>query len=54
MILTGVFRYVRNGDVAVKLSEGWRYAAHLGDTHGRWSTLLWWCCGECKDSEVPR
>jgi hypothetical protein len=36
------------------LAAGWRYAADLGDQHGEWSTLMWWCCGSYLDSEVPK
>jgi hypothetical protein len=51
--MTGIFRYVRHSDVADKLDDGWRYAAHLGRTHGHWSALMWWCCGDCVDGEAP-
>lgn len=54
MIRTGIFRYVRLRDVADRMEQGWRYAADLGETHGRWSVLLWWCSGECSGAEVPR
>lgn len=53
-MMTGIFRYVRNQDVADRLDSGWRYAANLGETHGRWSVLMWWCCGACLDGEAPR
>jgi hypothetical protein len=53
MIKSGVFRYIRLGEVADRLNSGWRYAAHLGQPHGQYSVLMWWCCGDCKDDEVP-
>jgi len=53
MTLTGVFRYVRHEHVADRMAEGWRYAGYLGRTHGAWSALMWWCCGQCNDREVP-
>lgn len=51
MILTGVFQYVRKGDVAERLDEGWKHAADLGVPHGQYSVLMWWCCGDCKEDE---
>lgn len=53
MIRTGVFRYIRLKDKDAKLAQGWRHAADLGPTHGRWSVLMWWCCGDCLDGEAP-
>lgn len=51
--MTGVFRFIRHHDVADRMNEGWRYAGYLGPMHGSWSCLMWWCCGACKDNEVP-
>ena len=53
MTLTGIFRFTRNQDVADRMNAGWRYAGTLGDTHGRWSVLMWWCSGDCNDGEAP-
>lgn len=53
-MLTGVFRYTRNQDIGERLfADCWKYARDLGETHGRWSALLWWCCGDCAEGEAP-
>ena len=51
--MTGIFRFIRHDDVADRMAEGWRYAGTLGHVHGAWSTLMWWCCGDCLDGEAP-
>jgi hypothetical protein len=54
MTRLGHFRYIKNKDVGEKLyADCWKWAADLGPTHGLWSTLLWWCCGDCKEGEAP-
>jgi hypothetical protein len=52
-VLTGIFRYVRLQDVADRMAQGWRYAGDLGQPHGNWSVLMWFCCGDCSEHEVP-
>lgn len=51
---TGVYRYVPHSHLLRRLAQGWQWAADLGQTHGEWSCLMWFCCGDCNDSEVPR
>ena len=51
--LSGVYRYVPHSRLLAFLAHGWRPVADLGPTHGEWSTLMWWCCGECVDGEAP-
>jgi hypothetical protein len=51
--MTGMFRYIRHHEVAARLDHGWRYAGTLGRTHGEWSVLMWWCCGDCMPGEAP-
>ena len=46
---TGVFRYIVHHKVPDHMERGWRWIAHLGE----YSCLMWWCCGECRDEEVP-
>lgn len=36
------FRYVRHAERAAYEAMGWRFAADLGPTHGRWSVLMEW------------
>jgi hypothetical protein len=48
-----VFRYIPHGQFLRRLAQGWRWSADLGPTHGEWSSLMWWCCGACKDGEAP-
>lgn len=50
---TGVFRYVRHDALLGRLVQGWRYAGDLGETHGDWSSLMWWCCGDCGGEFAP-
>lgn len=40
--IEGVYRYVRHGERAAYEAAGWRFAADLGATHGRWSVLMAW------------
>lgn len=51
--MTGVYRYVPHDDLLIRLAQGWRFVADLGEAHGEWSTLMWWCCGACLDGEAP-
>ena len=51
--LCGIFRYVPHHSLLAYLSHGWRFVADLGETHGQWSSLLWWCSGTCRDGEAP-
>ncbi len=54
-LLAGVFRFVPHRALLPRLAQGWRYAADLGEIHGEWSTLLWWCCGDCgAPQDAPR
>lgn len=53
LLLAGVFRFVPHRVLLPRLAQGWRYAADLGETHGEWSTLLWWCCGDCGGEFCP-
>lgn len=46
---TGVFRYVLHHDVADRLSEGWHWCGEVSV----YSALMWWCCGQCADVEIP-
>jgi hypothetical protein len=50
---TGIFRFVPHDALLRRLAQGWRYAADLGDTHGQWSVLMWWCCSDCAEGEAP-
>lgn len=50
---TGIYRYVTHDRLLVFLAHCWRPAADLGPIHGEWSTLMWWCCGDCRDGEAP-
>jgi hypothetical protein len=50
----GVYRYIRLSEVADRLNDCWRYTADLGQPHGHYAVLMWWCCGDCLDSEVPK
>jgi hypothetical protein len=52
--MTGIFRYVRHADLLVRLAQGWQWIADLGDVHGEFCTLCWWCCGDCQDGEVAK
>lgn len=52
MRLTGIFDYVRHGDVAERMDRGWRYAASLDVPHGEYSALMWFCVGECTEDEA--
>lgn len=52
-MLDGVYRFIRHPDVAERMADGWQWRGDLGPVHGRWSTLMWWCCGECLDGEAP-
>lgn len=46
MIRTGLFRYVKHGDVDRFHRAGWMVVGDLGATHGLWSVLMWRCdCG---------
>lgn len=49
--LAGIFRYARHDDLLGWLALGWRWAGDLGPVHGLWSSLIWWCCGDCRDCE---
>lgn len=51
MIRTGLFRYVRWGDLDRYHREGWMVVGDLGPVHGEWSVLMWHC--ECVDN-LPR
>lgn len=51
---TGIIRYVLHKDLVRYLADGWIYAADLGPYTGQYSTLMWWCSGDCKDGESPR
>jgi hypothetical protein len=51
-VLTGVFDYVRKGDVAERMAGGWKFARELGVPHGEYSVLMWFCCGDCKEDEA--
>jgi hypothetical protein len=51
--MNGIYRYVRLPDVADRMADGWRWRADMGPVHGRWSALMWWCCGDCADGEAP-
>ncbi len=51
--ISGIFRYIRHDDVVHRLKDGWMLAGTLGPTHSRWSVLMSWCCGDCKDGEAP-
>lgn len=53
MTVVGIFRFVRHHEVAERLSDGWRYAGTLGRTHGEWSVLMYWCCGDCGGEFAP-
>jgi hypothetical protein len=47
MIRTGLFRYVRHGQVAAFERRGWMKVGDLGPVHGFWSALMWHCeCGQ--------
>ncbi len=50
---TGVFRYVTHDRLLLHLAHGWLWKAYLGPIHGEWSSLLWWCSGDCQNHEVP-
>lgn len=50
-VLTGVFEYVRKGDVADRMDDCWKFVRDLGVPHGQYSVLMWWCCGDCKEGE---
>lgn len=50
---TGVFRYIRLPQMLFRLAQGWKIAADLGPTHGEWSVLMWWCCGDCGGEFTP-
>jgi hypothetical protein len=50
-VLTGVFNYVRKGDIAERMDAGWKFCRDLGAPHGDYSVLMWWCCGNCKEGE---
>lgn len=46
MTRTGLFRFVRHGEVEAYHRRGWMVVADLGATHGVWSVLCWHCeCG---------
>ena len=46
-VRSGLFRYVRWGDVDAYHKRGWMVANDLGQRHGIWATLMWHCeCGE--------
>lgn len=51
--MSGVFRYVGHADLPVRLAQGSRWVGDLGDVHGEFCTLCWWCCGACQDGEAP-
>lgn len=51
--LSGIYRYVRHSDLLQFLALGWTPVADLGPTHGEWSSLMWFCCGDCHDHEPP-
>lgn len=51
--LSGIYRYVRHSDLLQFLALGWTPVADLGPTHGEWSSLMWFCCGDCHDYEPP-
>lgn len=40
--MTRWYRYVRHADRAKYEALGWTFAADLGPTHGRWSSLYRW------------
>lgn len=46
------FRYARHADVPALEASGWRFASHLGPTHGAYSVLMQWC-GEGEPSALP-
>ena len=37
------FRYVPHARIAEFEAKGWRFAADLGPTHGRWSVMMEYC-----------
>lgn len=44
---TGLFRYVRYGDIDAYHRLGWMVVADLGQPHREYSVLCWHCdCGE--------
>lgn len=47
--MTGVYRFILHHDIERHLALGWRWCCSLGDD----SSLMWWCCGACSESEVP-
>jgi hypothetical protein len=51
--MIGIFRYVRHAELLIPLAQGWRWVADLGDVHGEWCSLMWWCCADCQDGEAP-
>jgi hypothetical protein len=51
--MTGILRIVGHSDMLRRLAQGWRPVADLGPVHGEWSSLMWWCCGDCLDGEAP-
>ena len=53
MITVGVFRFVPHHALLARLAQGWQWIADLGDVHGEFCTLCWWCCGDCQDGEAP-
>jgi hypothetical protein len=51
--MTGVYRYVPHTMLLLRLAQGWQWRADLGDIHGQWSSLMWWCAGNCNEGEAP-
>lgn len=51
--MTGIYRYIRHTDMLRYLATGWQWRADLGEHHGQWSSLMWFCCGACRDGEAP-
>ena len=48
MITVGVVRFVPHHAQLARLAQGWQWVADLGDVHGEFCTLCWWCCGDCQ------
>ena len=52
-MICGIYRYIAHDDLLMRLAQGWRWVADLGPVHGEWSSLMWWCCGACREGEAP-
>lgn len=47
--MNGVYRFIRHYEIEARIAAGWTWCCAL--THD--SSLMWWCCGDCKDGEAP-